>query len=128
MKKNATTIPELQDEKKSFNLGEVVRMRTGDEKPRFIGKEREEMEAYVKQQYPDSPELLNHFIRDYEVKTGQEVRDIIIYGMLKDVLFTLDRAFNANKEAILDNMSIAKIRDRQFRASLKYDINPKNNK
>jgi hypothetical protein len=128
MQKNSTQ--ELNDQKglNSFNLGEIVRMRTGNEKPRFIGKERDEIDDYVKQHYPDSPELLNSFITHFGAKTVHDIRDIIIYGMLKEVLFRLDLAFNASQTSYLDNISIAKIRECQFMASLKYEINPKNDK
>lgn len=125
MKKKNTTEPEIKKEDKSFNLGEPVRMRTGHEKPRFTTKEREELEAEIKQHFPDSPELLNDMIRNYGAKTGQEVRDIIIYGMLREIMLTLDFTFNASKTSSLDNMSLAKIRELQFRASFKYGINPK---
>jgi len=124
MKKNVRTVTDIQEENKSFNLGEVVRMRTGDEKPRFTTNELEEVKVDLEKRYPDTPELLDCFARLYGAKTGQEVRDILIYGMLKEVLFTLDKSFNASKDAALDNMSIAKIRDLQFNASFKHKINP----
>lgn len=124
MRKKIRTVNEIQDESKLFNLGEVVRMSTGDEKPRFTMDELIEVEQDIKKRHPDSPELLDSYVRHYGAKTGQEVRDIIIYRMLRELLFEFGYHFTANKMAALDNMSMAKILDLEFDASFKYKINP----
>lgn len=117
MKKNGTTGVNASMNSKSLNQGEPVRMRTGHEGPRITSKERGKIEAEISQQFPDSNQLLKEVMNQYGAKTGQEVRDIIIYEMLREVLLSLDIAFNANKLSILDNSLISKIRDLKFKAS-----------